>query len=239
MRSLLRQYWIIPLSIVLGVYTFMPFLAPILMHAGLDGAAKVIYFIYAWLCHQLPERSYFLFGSHFTYSLAEIQKAWQHTNNPVILRQFIGSTAMGWKVAWSDRMVSMFTSLWLFGFLWWPLRHKLRVLPLWGLILFLLPMAIDGSSHFVSDLAGIGQGFRYGNLWLVEITRHLFPTYFYSGETFGTFNSLIRLLTGILFGMGIVWYTYPYLDHVITLPDRPLAARPSSEPVKQPEKFSI
>jgi uncharacterized membrane protein len=146
---------------------------------------------------------------------------------------------MGWKVAWSDRMVSMFTSLWLFGFLWWPLRHKLRVLPLWGLILFLLPMAIDGSSHFVSDLAGIGQGFRYGNLWLVEITRHLFPTYFYSGETFGTFNSLIRLLTGILFGMGIVWYTYPYLDHVITLPDQPLAARPSSEPVKQPEKFSI
>jgi uncharacterized membrane protein len=217
----------------------MPFLAPILMHAGLDGAAKVIYFIYSWLCHQLPERSYFLFGSHFTHSLAEIQKAWQHTNNPVILRQFIGSTAMGWKVAWSDRMVSMFTSLWLFGFLWWPLRHKLRVLPLWGLILFLLPMAIDGSSHFVSDLAGIGQGFRYGNLWLVEITRHLFPTYFYSGETFGTFNSLIRLLTGILFGMGIVWYTYPYLDHVITLPDQPLAARPASEPVKQPEKFSI
>ena len=209
------------------------------MHAGLDGAAKVIYFIYSWLCHQLPERSYFLFGSHFTYSLADIQNAWQNTNNPIILRQFIGNPEMGWKVAWSDRMVSMFTSLWLFGLIWWPLRRKLKVLPWWGLVLFLLPMAIDGTSHFVSDLAGIGQGFRYGNLWLAEITRHIFPLSFYSGETFGSFNSLMRLLTGVLFGMGIVWYTYPYLDHAITSPDQPLAARPASEPVKQPEKFSI
>ena len=218
---------------------FTPFLAPVLMHAGLDGAAKVIYFIYSWLCHQLPERSYFLFGSHFTYSLADIHNAWQQTNNPVILRQFIGSQSMGWKVAWSDRMVSMFISLWLFGLIWWPLRRKLKLLPWWGLVLFLLPMAIDGTTHFISDLAGIGQGFRYTNVWLAVITRHLFPLSFYAGETFGTFNSLIRLLTGMLFGLGIVWYTYPYLDHAITLPDQLLAAHTAPDPVKPAEKYSI
>lgn len=35
-----------------------------------------------------------------------------------VLRQFTGNPQMGWKIAWSDRMVAMFTSLWVFGLLW-------------------------------------------------------------------------------------------------------------------------
>jgi len=157
MTTLFRRYWIIPLSIALGIYVGLPFLAPVFMHIGWANAARVIYFIYSWLCHQLPERSYFLFGSKLTYSLAEVQKAWQNTFNPVVLRQFIGNPEMGWKIAWSDRMVSMYTSLWLFGLVWWLVRRRLKPLPWWGLVLFLLPMAVDGTSHFFSDLAGIGQ----------------------------------------------------------------------------------
>src|SRR5512135_1573730 len=114
MITFLRRYWIIPVSILLGIYTFLPFFAPLFMHLGLDWAGKSIYLVYSLLCHQLPERSFFLFGSRFTYPLAEIQTAWQNTNNPLILRQFIGNPVMGWKLAWSDRMVAMFTSLWLF-----------------------------------------------------------------------------------------------------------------------------
>ena len=186
------------------------------MQIGWVSAAKVIYFIYSWLCHQLPERSFFLFGSSFSYPLVEIQNAWQGSLNPMVLRQFIGNPAMGWKVAWSDRMVSMFTSLWLVGLVWWPLRRRLKALPWWGLILFLLPMAIDGTSHFISDLAGIGQGFRDRNIWLDVLTQHTFPASFYIGDAWGSFNSLIRLLTGLLFGAGIVWYTYPYLDKAFT-----------------------
>ncbi len=227
------------MSIALGVYIYLPFLAPVLMHAGQASAARAIYFVYSWLCHQLPQRSYFLFGSHFTYSLADIQNAWQQTNNPLILRQFIGNAQMGWKVAWSDRMVSMFTSLWLMGLLWWPLRRKLKPLPWWGLVLFLLPMAIDGTSHFFSDLAGIGQGFRYANLWLAQLTFHIFPLSFYSGETFGSFNSLMRLLTGVLFGIGLVWYTYPYLDRAIMAQGRPITTGLASGPVKKPEKSTV
>ncbi len=212
MSYLLRRYWIFPLSFLLGIYAGLPFLAPFLMHIGWDGPARVIYFIYSWLCHQLPERSYFFFGSKLTYSLPEIQKAWQLSTNPAILRQFIGNPAMGWKMAWSDRMVSMFTGLWLLGLLWWPLRKRIKPLPWWGLLLFLLPMLVDGTSHLVSDLAGIGAGFRDANVWLATITRHVFPHTFYSGDAFGSFNSLMRLLTGILFAIGVVWYTYPYLD---------------------------
>jgi uncharacterized membrane protein len=206
------RHWMLALGIILGLYAGLPFLAPVFMLVGWSSPARVIYLIYSFLCHQLPERSYFLFGAKLTYPLPEIQAAWQKTLDPLVLRQFIGNAEMGWKVAWSDRMVSMFTSLWLFGLLWWPLRHRLKALPWWGLVLFLLPMAVDGTSHLISDLAGIGQGFRDSNAWLAALTNHTLSPSFYAGDAWGSFNSLMRLLTGALFGVGVVWFGFPYLE---------------------------
>jgi uncharacterized membrane protein len=208
--------WLTLFGVFAGLYVILPLLAPVFMHQGWDPLAKAIYFIYSWLCHQLPERSFFLFGRQFTYSLAEVQAAWQNTNNPMILRQFIGNPDMGWKVAWSDRMVSMFTSMWLFGLLWWPIRRKIPRLPWWGFALFLLPMAIDGTTHFLSDLAGIGNGFRDSNAWLAVLTQHVFPASFYAGDAWGSFNSLMRLITGLSFGIGTVWFGFPYFDDAFT-----------------------
>jgi uncharacterized membrane protein len=222
--------WMLVYSLVLGLYVGLPFLAPVFMYIGWSGPGRVIYFIYSFLCHQLPQRSFFLFGPQATYSLAEVQNAWQNTINPLILRQFIGNPEMGWKVAWSDRMVSMFTSTWLFGLLWWPLRRRWPKLPLWGLVLFLLPMAVDGGSHFIGDLAGIGQGFRDNNAWLAALTNHAFPASFYAGDAWGSFNSLMRLLTGILFGLGIVWFGYPYLDEAFSPRTRLVAGMTASVP---------
>ena len=212
MIKFLSSYWIVPLSILLGVYAGLPFLAPVFMRIGWEAAARGIYFSYSLLCHQLPQRSFFLFGPRLTYSLAEVQNAWQNTTNLLILRQFIGNAEMGWKVAWSDRMVWMFVSTWLFGFLWWPLRRRSKPLPWWGLVLFLLPMAVDGTSHFFSDLVGIVQGFRANNAWMIALTGGAFRSTFYVGDSWGSFNSLARLLSGVLFGLGIVWFGYPYLD---------------------------
>jgi hypothetical protein len=94
-------------------------------------------------------------------------------------------------------------------------------------------MAVDGVSHFFSDLSGIGQGFRVQNLWLVSLTQQMFSPAFYAGEAWGSFNSLMRLLSGILFGIGIVWYTYPYLDKAFAPQDSPMAARLMSEQKNQ------
>ncbi len=206
------RHWILLFGILFGVYVGLPYLAPVFMKLGWEAPGRVIYLIYSALCHQLPERSYFLFGSKLTYSLSEIQSVWQNTLNPMVLRQFIGNPEMGWKVAWSDRMVVMFTSLWLFGMLWRPLRRWLKPLPWWGLVLFLLPMAVDGGSHLISDFSGIGQGFRDSNAWLAILTNHTFPAGFYAGDAWGSFNSLMRFLTGNLFGLGIVWFGFPQLD---------------------------
>jgi len=205
------DHWFETFLIVYGVWVLAPFLAPLFMRVGWTGAGKAIYIVYSYFCHQLPERSFFLFGEKTMYSLSEIQAAWQDTINPMILRQFIGNESMGWKIAWSDRMISFYTSVWLFAVIWFPFRRRIKPLSWWGFVLLLLPIALDGGTHMISDLAGIGQGFRDTNIWLRVLTNHIFPATFYAGDALGSFNSLMRFLTGLLAGLGIVWLAFPYI----------------------------
>ena len=173
--------WLLAFTIILIVFNGLPFLAPIFMEQGWDRAGNTIYLIYSVLCHQMPQRSFFLFGSSPMIPLETVQTIWQDTANPLVLRQFVGDTAVGWKVAWSDRMVYMYTSPLLFGLAFWPLRRRLKPLSLWGFLLFLLPMAVDGTTHILSELlGGIGNGFRYTNSWLATLTNHAFPATFYT-----------------------------------------------------------
>jgi uncharacterized membrane protein len=206
----ISQHWLIFVLLLVGIWVGLPWLAPLFMALGWTKAGEAIYLLYSFQCHQMPQRSIFLFGTKPMYSLSEIQTAWQNTTNPLILRQFNGSPQMGWKVAWSDRMVYMYTSIIPFGLLYWPLRKRLKPLSWWGLFLFLLPMALDGGTHMISDmLGGIGGGFRYNNEWLASLTNHTFPATFYAGDAFGSFNSWMRLLSGIMFGIGVVWFFFP------------------------------
>jgi len=66
----------------------------------------------------------------------------------------------------------------------------------------------------VINLAGIGQGFRDTNEWLRMLTRDAFPAMFYVGDALGSFNSLMRLFSGLLAGLGIVWFVLPYICQV-------------------------
>jgi uncharacterized membrane protein len=208
----LVKNWFLLFIVIYGLWVWTPFLAPLLMRLGWDGPANGIYFIYSFFCHQLPERSYFFFGPQISYSLSDIQAAWMDTVNPLLLRKFTGTTGMGWKVAWSDRMISFYSGVWLFALVWYPFRRRIKNLPLWGLIFFLLPMVLDGGTHFISDLAGIGLGFRDSNLWLANLTHFAFSANFYAGDALGSFNSWMRIITGLLAGLGLVWFAFPYLD---------------------------
>jgi len=208
--------WFLIFAIVYGLWVWAPFLAPLFMHLDWDGPANATYFVYSFFCHQLPERSYFLFGPQLTYSLKEIQTAWMDTINPLLLRKFTGTATMGWKVAWSDRMISFYGGVWLSALLWYPLRRRIRGLPWWGLIFFLFPMALDGGTHFLSDLAGIGQGFRYTNPWLASLTHSVFSPNFYKGDALGSFNSWMRIITGLLAGLGLVWFAFPFIENAFS-----------------------
>ena len=206
------RHWLIVFNLLIAVWVGLPWLAPVFLHWGWGRAANAVYSFYAFQCHQLPERSFFLFGAKPMYALVEIQFAWQNTTDPSVLRQWIGNVVMGWKVAWSDRMVSMYTSLLLASIVYPLVRKRIRPLLLWGFALLLHPMLVDGGAHMISDLAGLGQGFRDTNLWLVALTGNIFPSTFYAGDALGSFNSWMRLITGVLFGIAMIWLAYPVLD---------------------------
>jgi uncharacterized membrane protein len=206
------RHWIRWFLGLAGLWVLIPWLAPVFMQLGWVGPARAIYWFYSFQCHQLPQRSFFLYGPQSMLSLRQIQSVWQDTIDPTVLRQFIGDAAVGFKVAWSDRMVSTYSSLPLAAALWWPLRRRLKPLPFWGFVLFTLPLVLDGASHMLSDLAGVDQGFRASNAWLAQLTANRLPATFYAGNALGSFNSWMRLITGILFGIGAVWFAFPHVD---------------------------
>ncbi len=208
------RHWLLYLNVVLGVLVLAPFAAPSLMAVGATGPANAIYTFYSFLCHQLPERSYFLFGPKVSYSLAEIARVWKY-DDMLTLHQFVGNSAMGWKVAWSDRMVSLYGGLWLGGLLYALGRNRLpRLSQAVWLFLGVLPIFVDGISHTINDVvAGLsGTGFRDTNAWLQFLTGNIFPATLYAGDALGSFNSLARLVTGALFGLLTVWFAYPFIE---------------------------
>ncbi len=213
-KSTLRRLWLPALVLALGLYAGLPWLAPVFMHLGWTEPARVIYSIYSTQCHQMAQRSFFLFGPKGMYSMAELARVGV-SSNPLSLRAFIGSAEMGWKVAWSDRMASMYGSLFVFSLVAVILGGRVRPLPVWATLTMLAPMALDGGTHFLSDLAGLGQGFRDQNAWLATLTGNILPSAFYAGDALGSFNSWMRILTGILFGLGIAWAAVPYFAGVL------------------------
>lgn len=210
---------------VTGVWVLVPWLAPVFMKLGWDGLARAIYTVYSFQCHQMPQRSFFLFGPQTMYGLDAVQLAWRDTIDPLVLRQFVGNAELGYKVAWSDRMVSAYSSIPLAAVVWWALRKRVRPLSFLGMVALMAPMALDGATHVLSDLSGIGEGFRYGNEWLANLTAHSLPASFYRGTLLGSFNSWMRLITGVLFGTALIWFTLPRL-YLSTAP------RPAREATK-------
>jgi uncharacterized membrane protein len=61
------QHWLAVVNGAVALFAFLPLAAPLLMAAGLMGPARVIYYAYSYTCHQMPSRSFFLFGQQMAY----------------------------------------------------------------------------------------------------------------------------------------------------------------------------
>jgi uncharacterized membrane protein len=212
-----ESHWLLGFNTAWGIFVILPWLAPLFMGLGLSLPGRVVYFIYNFFCHQLPERSWFLFGPQLSYSQAQIAEAWgrplTEISNELVRRQFIGTPELGWKVAWSDRMVAMYGSIFLFGLLYAILREqgiRLRAMPWWLFLLFITPLALDGTTHLIND--ALRLDFRQANEWAAMLTANALPVSFINGDHFGSLNSLLRLVTGIIFGFGIVGFLWPIME---------------------------
>ena len=94
----LVRHWLLVALGLLGFWNLLPWLAPIFMHIGWELPGRAIYTLYVLFCHQMPQRSWFLFGPHFTYGVDQILLAWKGNTDPVIpltMRAFIGTPDMG------------------------------------------------------------------------------------------------------------------------------------------------
>ena len=113
-------------------------------------------------------------------------------------RQFRGNEQMGYKVALCQRDIGIYLSILIGGLIYGMVRRHgpVRPMPFW---LFLLvgvgPIALDGFSQLFGQLA-VGAG----NQSLMQ----LFPL----RES----SPLLRSLTGMIFGLSIVWLVYPRLE---------------------------
>lgn len=61
------QHWLFVVNVGMGIFSLLPFLAPYLLAQGYDRAASAIYAFYSLTCHQMPSRSFFLWGEQMAY----------------------------------------------------------------------------------------------------------------------------------------------------------------------------
>lgn len=222
----ISRHWLLVVTAAGALFVGIPWLAPLFMKLGWTDGGRIIYLLYSPLCHQMPQRSFFLFGQQPMYSMAEIQPVWPEIADLFALRRFVGSDVMGWKVAWSDRMVSMYGGIVFWGMVYGALRRRMKPLRWWWAAALLAPMLLDGLSHMVSDvMGGVAGGFRYSNTWLAQLTGGVFGQEFYVGDKLGSFNSWMRLISGLLFGLAAVWMIYPYLNAEFARVGRQIAAK--------------
>jgi uncharacterized membrane protein len=144
------HHWLAILNILFLLYVALPVLAPALMEIGAKTPARVIYTIYRPACHQLPERSFFLFGESPVYDRNALPaNGIADSDNVLVRRKYIGDATHGYKVAICQRDVAIYGAMFLMGLLFALMRGHLPKLPGKWLLLFALPMLLDGSTQLV------------------------------------------------------------------------------------------
>ncbi len=212
----LSRRWVLVISAMVGLYAGIPFMAPVAMHMGWTGVGDTIYRVYSPVCHQFAFRSWFLYGDQTVYprqragvaggtfeqyasqepAFAGIDVNTLGTDLIYAAKRFRGSDQMGWKVAFCERDVSIYSSIMLFGIAF-AILTKLGVrvppLPFWAyLLIAIAPIGLDGFSQYFANPPFNGFGLAFYPV------RESTP--------------FLRVLTGSLFGMGNAWLAFPYIE---------------------------
>lgn len=93
------DHWLFAFNVGMGVFATLPILAPVLLAAGADRAANVLYVLYGLTCHQLPGRAWHILGHpmpychrntaiYFAMVLAGLAFARWRTSRPLDLRLY-------------------------------------------------------------------------------------------------------------------------------------------------------
>ncbi len=146
------RHWLAVLNLWWFLYVGVPFLAPVLMKMGAEGPARLVYLAYQPLCHQLPHRSWYLFGERPFYSMEELLRRGV-APELLVPHGYIGDAVLGYKVALCQRDTAIYGTIFLAGLAFALTRRRWRPLPFWAYLLFgLVPVVLDGGIQFVSQI---------------------------------------------------------------------------------------
>jgi len=205
----LARYWYFIAMLLTAAILAAGVLAPALMAEGYPDAGQRIYRFLRSQNHQLPQRSYFLFGEAGAIRSYSLEQVLNFGAAPQHLEDFVGNAEIGYKTALNHRMIAIFVGIFVGGLIWGLNRQRPQLSFIWFLPLA-LPLIFDGLSHMISEASG--EGFRQSNAWAVTLTANAFSQTFYQGTTTGTLNWLLRTVTGLLFGLGLAWWLFSYLS---------------------------
>jgi uncharacterized membrane protein len=233
----LSKHWLAVFNTIALIYVGLPVLAPVLMNAGLQSPARVIYTMYSPLCHQMSQRSFFLFGDQYAYpreiadsdlvpieayvgNIDEFQGV-SPDNWPAFFtaaRRYLGDEQLGYKMALCQRDISIYFFVLVGGLLYAMLRTRVNIRPL-PLVLFIIfglgPIGLDGFSQLFSYWSSPADGSAASGI--AATIQNIFPL----RES----TPFLRAFTGAWFGLALVWLAYPHVNESMRGTERQLGAK--------------
>ncbi len=121
-------------------------------------------------------------------------------------------TLLGYQVAFCYRNTALYAGIALFGVFYGLARDRNvkafswlnKALPVWLFALLVLPMVADGVTHMLGlrdAPMGMGVDSSFGS--------------FYVGSQVWSLNWWLRILTGGLAALGLVWFSFPRMDRAV------------------------
>lgn len=141
----LGYHWLLLVAAGTGLFAGLPFAAAYLMASGRTIAARAIYIVFAPLCHQRPERSFFLYGAKPVYTIDELVA---HLGAAPPSR-WVGDAGLGYKMAVCERDVAIYGGLFLMTIVCGIWRRRIKPLGTRTFLALAAPMAIDGGGQLI------------------------------------------------------------------------------------------
>ena len=195
LKGLIRRGYALLFAFVFIFYIGMSVIPAVMMSNGKDGAAKIIYRGFHFLCHQYPWRSWFLKGEQPYYPLTASEGSTKLTfadasglnMNEVDARSFYGTSRMGYKMAICQRDTAIYGAMAIFALIFFLSRNQIRCIHWkYWLSFGVLPIGLDGGTQLLSQLIPV--------------------------IPFRESTPLLRTVTGALFGFFLCWFLLPKLE---------------------------
>lgn len=139
------RHWLLTLNAALAAFLCGALVAPLLAALGFSNVAGALYSAYHFACHQWAFRSFFLFGLQpfAVYSQDELSAL--GIADPF---GFVGTSQLGWKMAFCERDLAIYVGLLLVGLLY-ARQRNLQPAGFGVYAVLILPMALDGFTQLL------------------------------------------------------------------------------------------